>query len=331
MFDSKGPFLLTSHVNPDGDAIGSVLAVYHYVVSRGEKADIILPSSVPKNLQWMPGAENIMVWKGTDLQKQLIFEAKVIAVLDLNSLNRLEGLGTAIRESHAVIINVDHHTHPEHFSHEEVLDESAPSTTYILSKFLLQTPHSTLESPSSAHQSSLSASQSSLATCLYVGLMTDTGSFRFPRTDAGVMQLAAELIDLGADPVECYEKIYNVDSINRMRLLGTALSGMQLFHDGKLCVMTVSLNDMRKHECAVEDTEGFVHHTLSVEGVVMGVLLLEVPGTIKCSLRSKGNVYVRDLAAKYGGGGHVYAAGARISKPLNEVVEILVKEAAAIL
>lgn len=312
LFEHHGPYLVTTHVNPDGDAIGSVLAMYHYLHDRGSAVNIFLPSACPRNLQWLPGNEHMVVWTNTSEQRKVVSNSAVTVVLDLNSLGRLETLGTFIRESGATIVNIDHHTRPEAFAHVQIIDEAAASTTFMLANLLDITG---------------SDSRTAMATCLYVGLMTDTGSFRFPRTDASVMRLAADLIETGADPVECYEKIYNVESINRTRMLGAALAGMQLYHNGRLCVMTLTIGEMNKHQCTLEDTEGFVHHTLSVLGVRMGALLIEVPGTIKCSFRSKGDVYVRDLAAKYGGGGHVYAAGARIPKTLNEVVDLVVTEA----
>ncbi len=315
LFKSDGPYVVTSHVNPDGDAIGSVLALYHFLTARGSDVSIFLPSPCPRNLQWLPGSEHITVWSNADSEKKIVANSAVTVVLDLNSLNRLESLATSIKESGATIVNIDHHMQPETFAHIQINDESAPSTTYMLADLLDFTG---------------SDSQSAIATCLYVGLMTDTGSFRFPRTDASVMRLAADLIERGADPVKCYEMIYNVESINRTRMLGQALANMQLYHNGRLCVMTLTSDDLMKHQCTLEDTEGFVHHTLSVQGVQMGALLIEVPGTIKCSFRSKGEVYVRDLAAKYGGGGHVYAAGARIPKRLSEVVDLVVSEASTL-
>jgi phosphoesterase RecJ-like protein len=167
------------------------------------------------------------------------------------------------------------------------------------------------------------------AQCLYVGLMTDSGGFRFPRTTPEVFRLAAQLVESGADPVIAYEKVFNTNSVHRTRLLGHALAGM-ILHDGKLCTMTVTQADLAMYGCTIEDTEGFVHHTLSLEGVQMGVLFVELPGQIKCSFRSKGNVYVHALAASYNGGGHVHAAGARVpGRPLSEVMTEVVARALA--
>lgn len=238
----------------------------------------------------------------------LIAQADLVIVLDLNTLTRLGELGARIAESTASIINIDHHTHPQDFASLAIVNTEACSTCYLLAELILMIDGQ----PALTDQ---------LAQCLYTGIMTDTGSFRFPRTNERVFVLAGMLVGHGADPVETYDAVMNQSTFGRSRLLGNALASLQLHADGRLCTMAVRRKDLLDTGCNVDEVEGFVHHTLSISGVQAGILFVEVDGEVKCSFRSKGDVYVRDLAATYGGGGHVHASGARIrQRGFDEVV-----------
>ena len=293
--DGASSLLLTTHVNPDGDAMGSLLGLASILRSQGKRVTTVVPTRAPSNLTWMPGADTTLVWTGSPEQRQVLDSKEAIVVLDLNDLGRLGDLGEAIRSASATTINIDHHTHPEDFADVQWIDTDAPAVCAMLADLYADT---TIPSDG--------------AMCLYAGLMTDTGSFRFPRTTEHTFDQASRLVAQGADPVAAYEQIMNTNSFAREVLLGASLRGMQLHHDGRLCVMTVRQQDFAETGTQVDDTDGFVHHTLSIQGVQMGLLLIELEDQIKCSFRSKGDVYVRDLAAAHGGGGHVYAAGARI-------------------
>lgn len=320
-------FVITTHVNPDADAIGSALGLkYLLQLIRGNDAHItvVLPSPCPENLLWMPDAENMTVWKHDkeiENDHTILSDADCIIVLDLNTLSRLQGLGTAIGKCKADIINIDHHTYPEDFATFQWIDTEASSTAQmvgLLMHHVLNIRPTDYNQPDVRHA----------AMCLYTGIMSDTGSFRFPRTTSQVFTLVAWLVEAGADPVQAYENTFNKNSFDRTKLLGSALNNMQIHHNGRLCTMVVSAENLRENNCTVEDTEGLVHHTLTIAGVAMGILFVELSGVVKCSFRSKGDVYVRDLAAKYAGGGHVYAAGARINgKKLDQAVSEVVLEA----
>ena len=289
--------IITTHVNPDGDAIGSALGLWHWVQGNGKNALVVLPNAAPGNLRWMPGAESMTTFGPGSLTR--IAEADLIVVLDLNTLTRLGELGERIASSGATVINIDHHTHPQDFAHLSHINIEACSTCAMVTELIIDIDGAAALTPE-------------MSTCLYTGIMTDTGSFRFPRTDQNVLRLAATLVEQGADPVVCYDEVMNQSTFGRTRLLGTALASMELHANGRLCVMSVRRRDLLETLCSVDDVEGFVHHTLSIAGVEMGILFVEVDGEVKCSFRSKGNVHVRDLAATFGGGGHVHAAGARL-------------------
>lgn len=309
--------LLTTHVNPDGDAVGSVLGLHHALRSRGIHTTIYIPSPSPLNLRWMPDADVMEVWNGLEHQVQTMSSVDVIAVLDLNAISRLGALGQAITATSATILNIDHHTHPETFATHAWIDTDAPATCSMLADMIFSWQGAGMNKYA--------------AQCLYVGMMTDTGSFRFPRTTSAIFRLAADLVDHGADPVVAYDKVMNANPFQRSQLLGRALSQLQTFYDGQMCVMRVRRSDLIETHCHPDDTEGFVQHTLSIDGVSMGVFFLEIDDVIKASFRSKGATYVRDLAATYGGGGHVYAAGARLyNVTIEEAIAKVVADAATV-
>jgi len=305
--------VIVTHVNPDGDAIGSALGTWNWLTSRGLDCTVVLPNAAAAYLRWMPGAEHMLTYSSRC--DQLICDADLILVLDLNTLLRLGELGARIAASSATIVNIDHHTYPQDFARLALIDTDACSTCALMAEIILAIDGE-------------NAISHEVATCLYTGIMTDTGSFRFFRTTAEVFRLAALLISKGADPVQTYEEVINQSSFGRTRLLGIGLASMQMHADGQLCTMTVRRGDLLETGCSVDDVEGFVHHTLSIAGVRAGILFVEVDGEIKCSFRSKGQVGVRDLAAQFGGGGHIHAAGARLrQKNLDEAVSLVMAAA----
>lgn len=295
--------VITTHINPDGDAIGSALGLWHLLISRGCKATVVLPNASPSNLTWMDGAEHMVVFENSI--KDLIQSADTIFVLDLNDASRLGALGDAVVASLATIVNIDHHTYPKDFASVAWIDTEACSTAVMIAQVA----------------NDLGCKSESMAMCLYTGIMSDTGSFRFPRTTSEVHRIVARLIDQGADPVRSYEEVMNQGTLGRTRLLGLALTTMTLRANGAICTMLVREADMKANNCTREDLEGFVNQALALEGVSMGILFAELGTEAKVSFRSKGGTFVRDLAAQYGGGGHVYAAGARV--PLGNFDEIV--------
>lgn len=305
--------IIVTHVNPDGDAVGSALGTWLWLRSRGVECTVILPNAAASNLQWMPGAEHMITYSSRC--DQLIREADLVLVLDLNTLQRLGELGTRIAESKATLVNIDHHTYPQDFARLALIDTDACSTCALVAEIIIAIDGDKAITPD-------------VANCLYTGIMTDTGSFRFFRTTAEVFRLAALLISKGADPVQTYEEVVNQSSFGRTRLLGIALASMQVHAVGQLCTMSVRRKDLLDTGCTVDDVEGFVHHTLSIAGVRAGILFVEVDGEVKCSFRSKGDTGVRDLAALFGGGGHIHAAGARIrQKSFDEAVPLVIEAA----
>lgn len=296
LFRTANNIVITTHVNPDGDAIGSTLALHHLLRSMGKSSVIVNCSPTPSNLRFLPGAEHIQEY--SEALQPLLHGSDLIVVCDLNAPSRLENMAEATLSASTRKVVIDHHQEPQNFADMYAVDTEASSTCEIVWRLA---------------QASGAALTAEFAACCYTGIMTDTGNFRFPRTDAELHRIVADLIDLGANPVEIYEKTMNSSDFSRSRLLGESLASMELFHGGKLCVMMVSDEMLRRHHCSIEDIEGFVQSSLSIGGVSMGILLVEVAekSMIKCSIRSKGDVSARGLAALFGGGGHFNAAAAR--------------------
>lgn len=314
VLDIANNIVITTHINPDGDAIGSTLGLWNALRERGKTVTIVNHSHTPRNLQFLSGAEHIRVFHPEN-DFSLITSADTICVLDVNNTARLESVGEAIKAAQGTKIVIDHHQAPQEFADIYGIDVDASSTCEMIAKLLIAGGY---------HISSATA------TALYTGIMTDSGNFRFPRTDAELHILIAKLIDAGADPVKIYDNIYNTNSLARMQMLGQVLLGMKLFAGGQICVMTVSLKDFADFGTNLEDTEGFVHNTLSIGSAKIGMLFTEFDNIIKLSLRSRGNNSVLNIARDFNGGGHFHAAAARFrDKTLGEVQNIVIARAIA--
>ncbi|MBL7999157.1 MAG: bifunctional oligoribonuclease/PAP phosphatase NrnA [Candidatus Kapabacteria bacterium] len=289
--------VITTHVNPDGDAIGSACAMLLALRHQRKNVTVINVSQTPKNLRFLPGAQDIQQYESAK-HDDVIKKADMILCLDFNTPKRINEMEHIIRASEATKVMIDHHTQPEDFYSAAIHDVDATSTGELIYK-LLATSYP-------------EAINSGVAANLYAAMMTDSGNFRFPRVSSETHTIIADLLQRGADPVSIYEQIFNTSSMPRMLMLGEALASMTLHHNGKLCVMTLTHDMFQRTGCSEDDTEGFVHNTLSIEGVVCGLLIVEKPDEVKCSFRSKGNIPANLMAGAFGGGGHVNAAGARI-------------------
>jgi phosphoesterase RecJ-like protein len=291
--------------------MGSALAVMHVLRSRGVEARVIVPNAIPLNLMWLPGAEVAEVYDAAK-HSGYLDTVKAAVILDLSSAARFQPIAGHIMRPSCQRIVVDHHVEPEPVAQVMHVDTASAATCLILANVLRPLVPDGLST--------------NVAQCLYTGIYTDTGGFRFPRTDAELFRVVASLVADGADPVLTHECLYNRAPFSRLVLLGKALASMQIFHHGATAIMALSSADLEAHGATTEDLDGFVHHTLSIDGVDAGVLIAEVDNQVKISFRSKGTMFIREVAAEFGGGGHNYAAGARIaSRPLQSVVNDVVE------
>ncbi len=306
--------LLTTHTNPDGDAIGSALALYHYLILNNIPTQIVISDDVPRNLQFLPDSKLVESYN-PNRHNSYIKSTDTIVFLDLNEISRTRLLAPILEQSNAFKIVIDHHTNPKDFANLLYSDTECSSTGELIYRLI-------------SADDDFKITQN-IAECIYVAIMTDTGSFRFPRTTSEVHRIIANLIDAGADPYKIYDFVHNQNPLKIIRLLGIALSKMQIHFNGKVCIMTISKEDFASTGTNYRDTEFFVERTLSIEGVEIGILLTEVfeRGEFKISLRSKGEIYVNSLANAMGGGGHLNAAGATIkSTSLDSALQSLINQ-----
>ncbi len=307
---SKKP-LITTHINPDGDAIGSVLAMSAYIAKTyGKTPKIYIHNPVPYNYKFLPNSDKIEEYDG-DVSK--IESADLIIVLDLNDFKRLKKFGEDMSKVKAKKILVDHHSDPKSKPDVLISDPEATSTGELVYRLISMDPDAVIDKD--------------IASCLYAAILTDTGSFRFPRTDSETHRIISDLIEKGADPSEIYEKIYNRRPLRVIKLIGEAFASAETRLEGALCFMSITRESLRKAQAFDEDVEDIAEHTVTIDGVKIGVLLSENSKTdeIRISFRSKENIEARKLAVKFGGGGHFHAAGARVNGQTVEALKGLIE------
>jgi phosphoesterase RecJ-like protein len=312
IIDSHKRFILTSHVNPDGDGLGSEVALAHYLELRDKQVSILNCSATPENYLFLHELHPIVQFDPSH-HEDIVENAEVIILLDANHPDRLAAMTPLIMKSHAVKVCIDHHPEPGEFADLYLLDEQSPATGEIIYNFISMAG-GTIDRIT--------------ATALYTAIMTDTGSFRYEKTDSQVHTIVAHLLQAGADPVVIYEQVYERTSAKRIRLLGMALANLQTLYDGKLAYITLTREMFETTDTTEEDTDAFVPYTLTIDGVQIGLMFSELDGIIKVNFRSKGDIAVNELAKEFGGNGHKNAAGARIPKAqLDEVVSQVLKHA----
>ncbi len=312
---SKNNFIITTHVNPDGDAIGSELALARHLQALGKNATIINHSPTPNYLMFMLNSNDNILEFDEELHLGLIENADVIFTLDISQLSRTKSLESFIRKSNAEKIIIDHHPAPEDYA-KITLVETTSSSTGELVYYLLKQAEAEITLD--------------IAIPLYVAIMTDTGSFKYERTTAELHRIIAELLDAGVVPIKVHQAIYDQGSANRIQLLGRAFNSLVIAGDGKLAYMKITLKDLEETSSNEEDVEGFVSYTLSIKGVEVGLFFFELKNGFKISFRSATTVPVNKLAGEFNGGGHFFAAGARLEDKnmedtLPKVIETSIK------
>jgi phosphoesterase RecJ-like protein len=306
-------FVISTHINPDGDGIGSELALAHFL--RAQKKTVSIVNHSPTPVQYLFLDElNLIQQFDLSIHRGTILESDVIIVADTNQLSRLDSMAETVRRSEAAKVCIDHHLDCEQFAHLYLVDEDAASTGQIVYDLLMFLGYKPL--PAEA------------ATALYVAIMTDTGSFRFPKTTGNLHRIVAQLIDWGADPVSAYQRIFEEGTSGRLRLLGGALLSLQTSPDQKIALMILTREMFRETGTSEADAENFINYTLMIKGVQIGMLIAETGDGIKISFRSKGDIPINRLAQEFGGNGHKNAAGARVAGgALQQFIPLLMEKA----
>ncbi|MDR3665511.1 MAG: bifunctional oligoribonuclease/PAP phosphatase NrnA [Ignavibacteriaceae bacterium] len=307
IISDNSSFLITTHVNPDADAIGSEIALYIILKELGKEAHIVNYSETPYNLIFLDKPKAIETYN-EDKHIPLIHTVDVIIAVDFNKSDRAVKMKSVINDSSALKICIDHHLDPEKFADHYFIDTIYSATGEIIYDFIKKT--------------NIIKLTYDLAYPLYAAIMTDTGSFRFERTTEGLHLIAAEMLKLGVVPGEVFDKIYDQCKLSKFKLLGLSLNTLKLFGDNNnVGYMILTQKDFQDTDALESDTDGFVNFALSVENVKIGIIFVELMDGFKVSFRSKGNVSVNNLAKEYGGGGHTNAAGARF--PEHNLEELL--------
>jgi len=301
--------VITAHQKPDGDAMGSTLGLYHFLKQLGHEVTVISPTNWAQFLDWMPGVDQVIDFEANKNEaSQIVANADYVFCLDFNILHRTKHLEPIIRDSKALKILIDHHQQPDTPSFAYgISDVKMSSTCEMVYDFIVQSGHSNLINLD-------------IATCLYTGLMTDTGSFRFPSTTASVHKIVAHLKELGLQHAKIHENIYDNSTEGRLKFMGNAfLNRMTVLPEFKTAIMAIPKTDIYKFELKTGDTEGLVNYLLSIEGIKFAAIVIDREEERKWSFRSKGNFDVNIFArTHFEGGGHANAAGGRSSKSLDE-------------
>ena len=312
LLSSPKKIVIVSHRNPDGDAVGSSLALFHYLNKTNHLATVILPNDYPDFLKWIPGQDLILKYETQKEESdQKLAEADIVFALDFNAFHRTGDMQAVLTQNNALKIMIDHHQQPDNFAKYTYSDVSMSSTCQMVYNFI-------------AYLDGLNYIDSNIATAVYVGIMTDTGSFRFKSTTSQTHRIIASLIDKGADNTMIHNQVFNTNSYNRLQLLGCALNNLKIVPESRAAYITLSQKELQQFDYKKGYTEGFVNYALSLKNVVIAAIFIEdlQQGIIKISLRSKGDFSVNELSrSHFQGGGHTNAAGGKSDKNLAKTVE----------
>lgn len=303
-------FIISAHVNPDADAIGSELALYHVLKKLNKDVRVINHSVTPYNLLFLDKDKAIEKFDA-DKHDEIFKNADVLFALDLNRSNRLVSVEKYFLESKGLKICIDHHQDKGDFADHFFIDTELSATGELIYDFI--------------HESKIVEFDYDIALQIYAAIMTDTGSFKYDRTTPKVHRIAAHLLELGINPTYVFDQLYDQSKFGKIKLLGKALDSLTLSSSGKVGFMTITQKMLNETGAIEADVDGFVNFCLAVENVEIGLLFFELRDGIKISFRSKGNIPVNKLAAEFNGGGHTNAAGTRlfhktIADLLNEVL-----------
>lgn len=309
--DTPKKVVITTHQKPDGDAMGSSLGLYNFLIGLGHSVTVVSPTNWAGFLKWMPGANLVVDFEyNKELAFKCIAEAEVLFCLDFNVLHRTKHMEQVLAPLTCTKVLIDHHEQPQvdYFTFG-ISNTAKSSTAEMVYDFIVDCGHE-------------EKIDTTIAQCLYTGVMTDTGSFRFPASTASVHRMVARLKDTGFNHTLVHESIYDSFLENRVRFMGhVLLNRMEVFYDCNTAIMSIPKNDLLRFHIKTGDTEGLVNHLLTIQGIRFGALCIDRDEERKWSFRSKGGFDVNTFArTHFEGGGHFNAAGGRSSDSLDATV-----------
>ena len=309
LLDIPQKIIIVPHKNPDGDALGACLAIHLLLKKTGHETTVISPTNFPKFFNFLPQIDSTIIYEESNQRiTKIITDSTVHFYLDFNALSRTGIMENALTSSNAKKVVIDHHTEPEEFDFM-YCDENRASTCELV--------YDLIDQLNGRHFIDKEISE-----CLYTGILTDTGSFRFPSTTSKTHLIVADLIERGANHFKIYQKIYETSSYDRIRLLGIALKKMVVLPKYQTAYIAISKKEKILCNYQRGDIEGFVNYGLSIDGIQFSAIFVEEDKMIRISFRSKEGVQANKFAKLYfSGGGHLNAAGGKSERPLQETVE----------
>lgn len=299
------------HRGPDGDAMGSTLGLYHFLLKNNHHPVVVSPNEFPEFLAWMPGSQTVKIYE-KDKQNctKILEEAELIFTLDFNALHRTGEMENVLAKLKAPFIMIDHHQKPDDYATFTYSDTAFGSTCEMLYNFICF-----LEKKEDIDKT--------IGTCIYTGILTDSGSFRFPKTTGDTHRIVAELIDLGVENTEIPTLLFDNSSFGRLQLLGRALQNMKVLTEHKTAYTTLTQDELNSFDYVKGDTEGIVNYGLSIKGILFTAIFIEnkEERIIKISFRSQGDFDVNQFARDhFNGGGHRNAAGGKSEVSMEETI-----------
>ena len=303
--------IIIPHRSPDGDALGSTLGIYHLLKKLNHEPLVVAPNEFPDFLAWLPDSDAVLIYeKDKENIAQKIYDADLIFTLDFNALHRTGEMEQVLSKVTAPFIMIDHHQKPDDYAKYQFSDTKYGSTCEMVYHFIVSLGMENLI-------------DKTIATCIYTGIVTDSGSFKFPSTTSTTHRVVANLIDKGIENAAIHNALYDENSYNRLQLLGQALKNMKILFDKKTSFITLSQKELDQNNYEKGDTEGIVNYGLSIKGIIFTAIFIEHrdENIIKISFRSQGSFDVNQFArTHFNGGGHINAAGGKSYLSLNETV-----------
>jgi bifunctional oligoribonuclease and PAP phosphatase NrnA len=304
--------VIIPHRGPDGDAMGSTLGLYHFLLKDHHHPTVISPNEFPDFLDWMPGADQVIIFeKDKENATKIIQDAELIFTLDFNALHRVGEMEQVLSILKAPFIMIDHHEKPHDYATYTYSDTSFGSTCEMLYNFI-----DFLDKKEDIDKT--------IGTCIYTGILTDSGSFRFPKTTGKTHRIIADLIDLGVKNTEIPTLLFDNSSFGRLQLLGRALQNMKVLSEHKTAYTTLTQDELNSFDYTKGDTEGIVNYGLSIKGIIFTAIFIEnkEENIIKISFRSQGDFDVNQFARDhFSGGGHINAAGGKSEISMDETIQ----------
>ncbi len=310
LIETHDKMVIVTHLSPDGDAVGSSLALYHFLNAIENNVTVVVPNGYPAFLSWIKGCKEIVIFdKYPDFATQLIEEAELIFCLDFNTPKRAGSMAEVLVKSKAKKVLIDHHLNPDTFCDVTISHPDISSTSELIFRLICR-------------MGSFDLINKRCAESIYVGMMTDTGAFTYNSNNEDIYFIISQLLKKGIDKDAIYRSVYNNNSVDRVRLMGYALTEkMNIYPTYKTAIINLSLDDLNKHNYQSGDTEGVVNIPLTIKDIVCSIFVREDKEKIKLSFRSTGDFPVNKIASDhFGGGGHLNAAGGDFYGTLEETI-----------